>query len=56
MGLTTGQDPLIGLDLVIEGTAERVSDDAELGRVANTYEAKYGAHFVAPDRNLVRPG
>jgi hypothetical protein len=37
------------LDLVIEGTAEGVSDHAELGRVADTYESKYGAHFVAPD-------
>jgi general stress protein 26 len=47
--LTTGQSTLDGLDLVIEGTAESVSDHAELGRVANTYESKYGAHFVAPD-------
>jgi general stress protein 26 len=47
--LTTGQSTLDGLDLVIEGTAENVSDHAELGRVADTYESKYGAHFVAPD-------
>jgi general stress protein 26 len=47
--LTTGHSTLDGLDLVIEGTAESVSDRAELGRVANTYESKYGAHFVAPD-------
>ena len=46
--LTTGQSTLDGLDLVIEGTAESVSDPAELGRVASTYESKYGAHFVAP--------
>ena len=44
-----GHSTLDGLDLVIEGTAESVSDHAELGRVANTYESKYGAHFVAPD-------
>ena len=47
--LTTGQSTLDGLDLVIEGTAEAVSDHAELGRVANTYETKYGPHFVAPN-------
>ena len=47
--LTTGQNTLDGLDLVIEGTAEGVSDHAELGRVATTYETKYGPHFVAPD-------
>jgi nitroimidazol reductase NimA-like FMN-containing flavoprotein (pyridoxamine 5'-phosphate oxidase superfamily) len=29
--LTTGQSTLDGLDLVIEGTAERVSDRTELG-------------------------
>ncbi len=47
--LTTGQSTLDGLDLVIEGTAEAVSDDAELGRVATTYESKYGPHFIAPN-------
>jgi hypothetical protein len=47
--LTTGQSALEGLDLVIEGTAEGVSDQAELGPVATTYESKYGQHFVAPD-------
>ena len=47
--LTTGQSTLDDLDLVIEGTAESVGDHAELGRVANTYESKYGMHFVAPD-------
>src|ERR1700726_816964 len=47
--LTTGQSTLDGLDLVIEGTAAGVRDHAELGRVANTYETKYGPHFVAPN-------
>lgn len=49
--LTTGQSTLNGLDLVIEGTAAGVSDPAELGRVADTYESKYGSHFTAPDGN-----
>jgi general stress protein 26 len=47
--LMTGHSTLEGLDLVIEGTAESVSDQAELGRVAATYETKYGAHFAEPD-------
>jgi general stress protein 26 len=47
--LTTGTNTLDGLDLVIEGTAEKSSDHAELGRVANAYESKYGTHFEAPD-------
>jgi general stress protein 26 len=46
--LTTGHNTLDGLDIVLEGTAEAVSDHAELGRVADTYESKYGPHFAAP--------
>ena len=44
--LTTGHNTLDGLDLVIEGTAEKSSDLAELGRVADAYESKYGPHFA----------
>jgi hypothetical protein len=47
--LTTGQNILDGLDLVLEGTAETVGDGPELGRVADAYESKYGPHFAAPD-------
>ncbi len=47
--LTTGQSTLAGLDLVVEGTAEPVADRAEFGRVADTFESKYGAHFAEPD-------
>ena len=47
--LTTGRNTLIGLDLVLEGRAKATSDPAELRRVADAYELKYGAHFVAPD-------
>jgi general stress protein 26 len=46
--LMTGCNTLDGLDLVIEATAETTSDPGELGRVADTYESKYGAHFTAP--------
>jgi general stress protein 26 len=47
--VTTGRNTLDGLDLVLEGTAELTSDPTELGRVADTYESKYGAHFASPD-------
>jgi nitroimidazol reductase NimA-like FMN-containing flavoprotein (pyridoxamine 5'-phosphate oxidase superfamily) len=47
--LTTGQNGLDGLDVVVEGDAVEVSDGAELALVANTYESKYGAHFTAPE-------
>ena len=46
--VTTGRNTLDGLDLVLEGTAEVTSDPTELGRVADTYESKYGAHFASP--------
>ena len=46
--VTTGRNTLDGLDLVLEGTAEVTSDPTELGRVAGTYESKYGAHFASP--------
>src|ERR1700723_3482520 len=36
--VTTGRNTLQGLDLVLEGAAETISDPAELGRVATTYE------------------
>jgi Pyridoxamine 5'-phosphate oxidase len=47
--LTTGCNRLDGLDLVVEGQAAKVSDPAELRSVAGTFEAKYGAHFTAPE-------
>jgi len=47
--LTTGRNTLDdGSDLVVEGAATKVSDAAEFRRVADTYEAKYGARFTAP--------
>jgi general stress protein 26 len=47
--LTTGQNSLEGMDLVIEGTAKRLRDPGELDQVADAYESKYGPHFEAPD-------
>jgi hypothetical protein len=40
-----------GLDVVIEGTVERVTDEEELHRIADAYEDKYGAewHFDVGD-------
>ncbi len=40
-----------GLDVVIEGEAKRVTDEAFLARLAAAYEAKYGAtwHFDVRD-------
>lgn len=44
--LTTGTNELgAGLDLVIEGDAERVTDDARLNQIAAAYEAKYGSDW-----------
>ena len=47
--LTTGENGLDGLDVVVEGRAVEVSDTAELGLVASAYESKYGARFTAPE-------
>jgi len=47
--LTTGRNVLEGLDLVVEGQAALVSDEAERRNAADTFEAKYGRHFAAPD-------
>jgi uncharacterized pyridoxamine 5'-phosphate oxidase family protein len=51
--LTTGRNDLDeGLDLVVEGDAERVTDETLLRRVAAAYEAKYGRDW----RFTVRDG
>jgi Pyridoxamine 5'-phosphate oxidase len=48
--LTTGRNTLEdGIDLVVEGVAAQVTDGVELGRVADMFETKYGAHFTAPE-------
>ena len=50
--ITTGCNALNqGLDMVIEGDAERVSDESRLQRVANVYATKYGQewHFTVRD-------
>ncbi len=38
-----------GLDLVVEGTAPRVTDERRLARVAEAYDAKYGWRVTVRD-------
>ena len=50
--LTTGSNALKeGFDLVVEGEAVKVSNDAKLQQVADAYESKYGSdwHFDVSD-------
>jgi PPOX class probable F420-dependent enzyme len=52
VALTTGTNTWAqGLDVVVEGTAERVVDRDTLQRLADAYEAKYGSvwHFDVGD-------
>jgi general stress protein 26 len=43
--ITTGCNVLEGLDLVVEGDAVRVTDEARLQRLADVYAAKYDRLF-----------
>lgn len=52
--LTTGRSELVegGLDVVLEGAAEQVTDDAQLQPIAEAFAAKYGTEtwdFVVRD-------
>jgi hypothetical protein len=52
VALTTGNNSWArGLDVVVEGTAEPVTGRADLQRLADAYEAKYGSvwHFDVGD-------
>ena len=52
VALTTGTNAWAeGLDVVVEGTAVRITDNAELQRLADAWEAKYGSawHFEVGD-------
>jgi hypothetical protein len=58
--LTTGRSDLVegGLDVVLEGAAERVTNDGELEPVAEAFAAKYGTevwHFVVRDGAFGHP-
>jgi nitroimidazol reductase NimA-like FMN-containing flavoprotein (pyridoxamine 5'-phosphate oxidase superfamily) len=46
VALTTGTNAWAsGLDVVVEGTAVRISDDESLRRLADAWEAKYGSEW-----------
>ncbi|MBB5084077.1 pyridoxamine 5'-phosphate oxidase family protein [Nonomuraea endophytica] len=48
--LTTGHNSLSeGLDIVIEGTAERVTDPARQEEAIAAFEAQYGDHVTSPE-------
>jgi hypothetical protein len=52
VAITTGTNTWAeGLDVVVEGTAVRITDNDELQRLADAYEAKYGSvwHFDVGD-------
>lgn len=46
--LTTGGNTLDGLDIVVEGEAQQVSDAVELGRIAEAYATKYPQDVTQP--------
>jgi nitroimidazol reductase NimA-like FMN-containing flavoprotein (pyridoxamine 5'-phosphate oxidase superfamily) len=57
--ITTGCNALSeGLDLVVEGDAVKVSDEAKLQRVADRYASKYGRpfHFTVRDGTFYGDG
>jgi nitroimidazol reductase NimA-like FMN-containing flavoprotein (pyridoxamine 5'-phosphate oxidase superfamily) len=59
VALTTGQNSWArGLDVVVEGTAVRITDREALQRLADAYQAKYGSewHFDVGDGVFVHSG
>jgi Pyridoxamine 5'-phosphate oxidase len=58
VALTTGNNTWDkGLDIVVEGTAARITDNEKLQRLADAYEAKYGSvwHFDVVDGGFGSP-
>jgi hypothetical protein len=52
--LTTGCNALNqGFDLVVEGDAVRLTDEAKLQRVADLYDSKYGWRYIVRNGALV---
>lgn len=47
--LTTGSEGLSGVDYVIEGTAEHVTDPERLDAIATAFEQAYGWHLTRAD-------
>jgi hypothetical protein len=54
--LTTGCNTQEGLDLVVEGDAVRVNDDATLKRLADLYASKYEWQFEVRDAAFIGDG
>jgi len=55
--LTTGTNQYTsGLDVVVEGTAERVTDEALLGRLAALWKSKIDWEFEVVDGTFREPG
>ena len=54
--LTTGPNNQEGLDVVVEGKAVRVSEEALLQRIAEKYAAKYNWRFTVRDNTLYGDG
>jgi uncharacterized pyridoxamine 5'-phosphate oxidase family protein len=55
VAITTGSNALTeGLDIVVEGEAVVLRDDAKLRRVAGAYVAKYGEGWCLPGSDGVR--
>jgi Pyridoxamine 5'-phosphate oxidase len=54
--ITTGCNVLEGIDVVVEGQAVNVSDEAKLQRLADGYASKYGWHYTVRDRALYGEG
>lgn len=50
--VTTGCSGFAGLDIVVEGTAARITDEGRLQRVAD----RFGAEYAAPFNYVVRDG
>jgi len=50
--VTTGCNVIEGVDLVVEGDAVKVSDEAKLQAVAGGLESKYGWHYEVRDGAL----
>lgn len=47
--VTTGCNVLEGIDVVVEGKAVQMSDQAQLQRLADIYASKYGWHYTVRD-------
>jgi general stress protein 26 len=54
--ILTGCNTDDGLDVVVEGVAVRITDEAKLRRVARKYASKYNWHYTVRDEALFGVG